>query len=251
MCLLNSMSFWAACWHLPLLWDHVGQELGHTFAFAFGMEGAFPAPFYLHPKEITARDNQKKNLKSDNSIHQENHKNDLLLFVVTMKEVVGDESWQISGNIYNLPPPWVTPAGFNSKSWFPEADGKWDCASHGWCWRTAKASQEHSTSPGCWGDKTKGVSSIWSVIMKSFGTAKVPTHTKMHQNKQHRNILYIIQNSHGMEKKIDMSWAMFFHMYKEYIPFPCAGVMNLSGFTFFLLLFLILKGHWALKESVL
>lgn len=146
----------------------------------------------------------------------------------------GDESWQISpsppqGNIYNLPSPWGCQGDLIPIK-FPYFLKK-----NGWCWRTAKAPQEHSTSRGCWGDKTKGVPSIWSVIMNPSGTAKVPTHTKMHQNKQGGNILCIIQNSHEMEKKIDMSWAMFFHMCKEYIPFPCAGVMNLSGFTVFFL----------------
>lgn len=44
--------------------------------------------------------------------------------------------------------------------------------------------------------------------------------------------------------------AMLFHMLKEYIPFPCAVVMSLSGFMFFLLLFLIGKGHRALKVQI-
>lgn len=90
----------------------------------------------------------------------------------------------------------------------------------------------------------------WSVIKKKFRAAKVPPHTKRHKNKRQLNMLYIIHNSYGTEKKIDMSCAMFFHMLKEYIPFPCAVVMNLSGFTFFLLLFLIVKGQRALKIRI-
>lgn len=71
------------------------------------------------------------------------------------------------------------------------------------------------------------------MIKKKFRPAEVPPHTKRHKNKRQLNMLYIIHNSYGTEKKIDVSRVMFFHILKEYIPFPCAVVMNLSGFTFF------------------
>lgn len=111
--------------------------------------------------------------------------------------------------------------------------------------------RERGAAAGFWRDKTKGVSYNYLISDKEkVRTAKVPTHTKRHENKRQLNMLYIIHNSYGAENKIDKSCTMFFHMLNEYIPFPCAVVMNLSGFTFFLLLFLIVKGHQALKIRV-
>lgn len=145
------------------------------FGFALGWRGLPSSradPLYLHPKVITPRDNPSMPQPPAGITTR----NDLFLFAVTIKEVAGAGSWQISP----FPPISLS----NASGIEFQIHISWGGWKMGLCLsqillENRKASQllqEHSTSTGCWGDKTKGVSSIWSVIMNSFGTAKVPPH---------------------------------------------------------------------------